>query len=300
MDTTLTTTTTDLATWLPQAWNRHAEQPREVADSLLARLPLLGGDADTAEAVRLAEHVWLTHLDDATGLRAWLQQLPPAVLQAPASAASVQRSQWVLAVLAGTPPPAVDDSARWRGMQNLWSVWAAHGRAPDALAMLADESPRALAHPDPKACRALAASCNNLASDLRAGRRGDAALDALMLALARASRQLWPRAGTWLQAERADYELARCHAVLGQGEEALARARACLAAIDAHAHEAEAGAMEYFYAHEAMAYAHRAAKDAAGEAAQRQRMLDRLAAIDDAPTKAWCERDLADFDRAAA
>lgn len=294
------TTTSDLATWLPQAWELHAESPHEVAAGLSARQPMLAANADAAEAVRLAEHVWLSHLDDAAGLRAWLQQLPPAVLQAPIGAASVQRTRWVLAVLDGAEPPAVDDSTRWRGQQNLWSVWAAHGRADDALAMLNDEVPRALAHPENTACRALAATCNNLASDLRTGRRGDPHQDLLMLALARASRQLWHRAATWLQVERADYQLARCHAVLGQAEAALTHARSCLAAIDAHAGEAEAGAMEYFYAHEALAYAHHAAGDAAGAAAQRQCMLDRLAAIDDPLTRAWCQRDLAEMDRALA
>jgi hypothetical protein len=288
----------DLATWLPQAWNLHADRPHDVAAGLQARQPTLGGDANAAEAVRLAEHVWLSHLGDEAGLQAWLQQLPAAVTQGPASAASVQRTRWVLALLDGSPAPAVDDAARWRGMQNLWSVWAAHGRAHDALAMLATEAPRALADPDPATCRALAATCNNLAAELRAGRRGDTTIDTLMLALARASRQLWPRAGTWVHVERADYELARCHAVLGQGDAALAHARACLAAIDAHAGEAEASAMEYFYAHEALAWACRAAGDAAGVAAQRQHMLDRLVAIDDAHTRAWCQRDLADLERA--
>lgn len=292
--------TMDLATWLPQAWDQHGDRPQEVAAGLQARQGTLGGDADAAEAVRLAEHVWLSHLDDPAGLHAWLQQLPPAVVQAPASAPSVQRTHWVLALLDGSAAPAVDDPARWRGMQNLWSVWVARGRAADASAMLAAEVPRAAAHPDATACRALAATCNNLASDLRLGRRGDASVDALMLDLARASRQLWPRAGSWVQVERADYQLARCHALLGQADAALAHARACLAAIDAHAGDVEASAMEFFYAHEALAWAHRAAGDAAGMAAQRQHMLDRLAAIDDPHTQAWCQRDWADFDRASA
>lgn len=292
--------TEDLAAWLAAAWNRHAEQAQDVATELHTLQPTLVGDAHAAEAVRLAEHVWLSHLVDDAGLQAWLQQLPQAVLQAPVSAASVQRSQWVLATLQGHTPPVVDDALRWRGLQNLWSVWVARGRAQDAQAMLADEAQRALAHPDPAACRPLAASCNNLAADLRAAPRGDAAVDALMLALAQVARQLWPRAGTWLQVERSDYELARCHAALGQGEAALVHARACLAAIDAHAQEPEAGDMEYFYAHEALAWAHRAAGDAAGAAAQHQLMRDRLAAIDDARTQAWCQRDLADFERSAA
>lgn len=293
-----TPTAPDLVAWLPTGWNQHDERPKDVVGDLAARVAQIGGDAAGAEALRLAEHVWLSHLQDLAGLRHFLQALPAAAADAPAVGVALQRARWVLAMLEGTPAPAVDDLARWRGMQNLWSVWTQRGRAVDATAMLDTECARALAESDPAGCRALAASCNNLAAELRAGPRGQADRDALMLQAARASRRLWPIGGTWLHVERADYQLARCHAVLGQGDEALQHAQTCLAAIDAHAGDPAAGAMEYFYAHEALAHACRAAGDAQGAATQRQHMQSRLAAIDDADTQAWCARDLAAYDTA--
>jgi hypothetical protein len=290
-----------LPAFVEQAWNEHAEQPREVATALRerARSLALAAPAESAQdqaqaeavlgASRLAEHVLLAHLDDAEGLRAWLDLVPPS----PATEAALRRPRWLLAMLADpATPPLSDDKARYGALQNLWAVWVARGHAAQALEMLTREQPSALAHPDAATRRALAATCNNLTVELRLGPRGDAARDALMLAAAEASRALWTSAGTWVNAERAEYQLARCHAVLGDGRRALQHARACLAAVEAHRGEAQADAFETFFAHEALLWAHRAARDEPSAAAERQQMADRLAEIGDAGARAWAEQAL--------
>ena len=287
-----------LSDFVAQGWARHAEQARDVAAGLLARAATLSADADGAAAIGLAEHVWLSHLQDTPGLQALLQALPAAVREAPASGAMVLRAQWVLATLAGAPAVPIPDAARWRAQQNLWSVWSANGRAADALAMLQAELPQALVHPETAARKALAIATHNLAVELREGRRGDPHRDALMLALADASRALWAGAGNWVNIERGDYELARCHAVLGNGQAALQHARACLALIEQHAGAPEADAFETFFAHEALAWAQRAAGDAQGLAAERTRMQQRLSEVSDAALKPWCEQALAALDKA--
>jgi len=114
-----------------------------------------------------------------------------------------------------------------------------------------------------------------------------------MLALADASRALWATAGTWVHVERGDYELARCHAALGDGEAALRHARACLTLVQAHAGEPEADAFETFFAHEAVAWAQRAAGNAEGLAHEQARMRQLLAEITDPGLKPWCEEALA-------
>ncbi len=287
-----------LADLVRTGWERHAEEAADVARVLMARAATLPADADGAGAIGLAEHVWLSHLQDPAGLRAFLDALPAAVAQAEGSGAMDRRARWVLAMLAGEAAEPIADAARWRALQNLWSVWVRRGRAADALAMLQAERPLALAHPEAPARRALAATTHGVAVELREGPRGDAARDALMIAAADASRELWVTAGTWVHSERGDYELARCHAVIGDGAAALRHARACLAQIEAHAGEPEADAFETFFAHEALAWAQRAAGDRAGQAAERVRMQQLLAAVGDAALRPWCERALADLDRA--
>lgn len=286
----------DLTTFVSFAWDEHANRPNEVAAALHRRAATLSADGDGADAIGLAEHLWLGHLLDEAGLVAFVQALPAVVIAAPQTGASVQRARWVLAMLAGETPPTVADAARWRGMQNLWSVWAARGRCTQAMAMLQSEGPAALMHADATARRGLAATCNNLAVELRMGRRGDPALDALMLALANGSKQLWASAGTWLHVERAEYQLARCRAALGDGAQALVHARASLSAIDDHAGEPEADAFERFFAHEALAWAHRAAGNTAATGDQRAQMVRLLAGITDAGLKSMGDEALAEFD----
>ncbi len=89
---------------------------------------------------------------------------------------------------------------------------------------------------------AAAAQCNNIAGDL--AERPLAALQEPMLreALARAaatSQQLWQRAGTWVNWERACYLRALCAGALGDVATARAQATAGLALLDEHdaAHE---------------------------------------------------------------
>jgi hypothetical protein len=288
--------TETLAACVARGWEDHAEQPRAVAAGLRARAATLSADADGAAAIGLAEHVWLSHLQDPSGLEDFLQALPAAVQQAERSGAMLRRARWVLATLADEPAPAIPDAARWCALQNLGSVWAERGRAAMALAVLEAERPKALAHPDAAARKALAIATHNLALELREGRRGDPARDALMLALADASRSLWATAGNWVNVERGDYELARCHAVLGQGEAALRHARACLASIEQHAGDPHADAFETFFAHEALAWAQRAAGDGAALAAERGHMKRLMAGLTDASLKPWCAAALAALD----
>ena len=103
-------------------------------------------------------------------------------------------------------------------------------------------------------------------------------------------------AGTWVNVERGDYELARCHAVLGQGEAALRHARACLALVEQQAGDPQADAFETFFAHEALAWAQRAAGDTQGLADERAHMQGLMAQVADTSLKPWCEQALAALD----
>lgn len=291
----------DLAAHIAAAWEQHGEQAPAVAQQLLALAPRLGTDAAVADAIGLAEHVWLSHLNDPEGLRQFLAALAlPEQAPEPARLA-LRRTQWVLGRLAGHPEadlPALPQAARWRASQNLWTPQALAGHSAQVQAELAQAVAQALACDDLVAVRGLAAACNNLAADLRHGPRGQPALDGLMLALAAHARSLWGKAGTWLHAERAEYQLARCHAVLGHGAAAVHHAQAGLALIDAHADDPQADALERCFAHEALAWAHLAAGDVAAAGQQQARTAEHLAAIDDAASRDWASQALQELQAA--
>jgi hypothetical protein len=84
-----------------------------------------------------------------------------------------------------------------------------------------------VADADCETVKALAAVANNLASQLLDDGRG-AEPDALMMEAAELAQRRWHQAGTWKNAERADYLLAVCAAAIGDGARALRHANACL------------------------------------------------------------------------
>jgi hypothetical protein len=276
-----------LRSWLDQAQSQHADQPLAIAAGLTARAAHLPASADGAEAIRLAEHVWLAHAADTAGLQAFLAALPSSLSQDTTTAPGLQRAHLALAWLAGQPMPAQTDAIRWRVLQNVVLAMATQGRSEQALALLQADETAALAQGQSDAGKAFAATANNVASHLQDGPRGDAARDALMLQAAAIARRAWASAGGWMQVERADYRLALCHAAAGQGAEAVEHARRCLAGCVAAGEQADA--LEHFFAHEALVRAHRAAGDPAAAGAAVQRMQVLLADIAEADgLRAWC------------
>lgn len=276
---------TALHTWLDQAWNEHAEQTARVAAELAERAATLPDDADGAGVLRLAAHTLLAHQADTAAMQRLLAQVPPGETLA----AAMRPARWALATLEGSAPPQVSDRERWAALEYVALVLVARGQAALAQQHLLAEEAAAVVHPDEAARRAYAASANNVAGSLRDGPRGNAACDALMLAAAQLARRAWERAGTWLHVERADYYLALCHVALGQGNEAVASAQACLARCEAEG----ADAYELFFGHECCALAQRAAGNGLLAAQHRAQMEALLARIDDTGNRSYCVSVLA-------
>ena len=277
---------------LDRAYATHADAPGDFAALLAQRAPELPPDALGGESIRLAEHLWLGHLADPAGLQSFIAALPAALHSDEATAPSLRRAAWAMAALQAAPDaptaPSPPDASRWRALQNVLLAMVRQGRSAQAQAMLLADEAAAATHADIAARQAYAACANNIALDLRLGVRDDATRDALMLAAAALARRAWGHAGTWLHAERAEYQLALCHAVLGHAEPALHHAGLCLAAVQANS----GGTLERFFAHEALARAHQVAgqPDAArGQAAQMRALLDQIA---DQADHAWCAKTL--------
>jgi hypothetical protein len=281
----MTTHPTTLRAWLDTAWDSHDRQPRALALDLAQRAADLPDDAEGAEAVRLARHVMLGHLADAAGLQAFLATLPGGTALAPMR----ERALWALATLEGQPGPELPEDVRHALLADVAQAEIEMGRLASARARIASLEARVAAHPDEAVRRAYAITCNNLALALRTGPRGDAARDGLMIELAELARRAWARAGTWLHVERADYQLAMCHAAIGQGAQALDHARACLSRCEAEG----ADAYEFFFAHEALVHAHRAAADAAAAQRHQDLMARLLEQVADPAQRGYCEATLA-------
>lgn len=285
----MTDTTLDAAAslrrWLDDAWARHDTAPRELAAELSARAATLPDDASGAEALCLARHTMLAHLADRAGLQALLDAAPRGARLDEQH----DRARWALAFHAGQPTDPLPAAVRCGLIADVAQAWLLDGRVDAASSALPPLEAAMADDPDDAARRAYAASCHNLCLALRTGPRGDARRDALMIDMARLSRRAWQRAGTWMHVERADYQLAMCHASIGQGPEAVAHAQACLARCEAEG----ADAAERFYAHECNVHAQRAAGDPAWATAHRQRMEALLAEIEDGPTRMECAQTLA-------
>jgi hypothetical protein len=80
---------------------------------------------------------------------------------------------------------------------------------------------------------------------------------------------------------------------VGDGVAALAHAKACLTTIEAHAAEPQADAFERFFAHEALAWAHRTLGDAAAARRESQAAGALAPQVADASLRAYCEGELA-------
>jgi len=277
--------TTTIGDFIDGAWNDHASDARAVAARLPAARPLLAREPQQLAAlVQITEHVLLGHLGDADAMEPWLAEWAPLAAQQADAAPALDRARLAARLLRG--------GAAEPGEFPAGLVVRAHGTAVNGVAARGDlararrllQSAEAIARADGgvDAIKGLAASCNNLASQLLDEPRDDAR-DTLMLEAAHRSRRTWAEVGTWLQVERADFILALCAAKVGDGAQALAHAESCLAICEAN----NADAFERFFAHQALAEARRAGHDSAGARAAMAPMPALLDAIDDAGSRSY-------------
>ena len=139
----------------------------------------------------------------------------------------------------------------------------------------------------PSTIRALAVTSNNLAATFEQMPTRSDGETATMLDAARAARDYWSRAGGWLETERAEYMLAKCHLAAGDAKAALMHAQNCTAICEAN----DADAFERFFAQSVRALSYRALGDAAQFARARKAALDGYSTIA-ADQKPWCESTL--------
>ncbi len=249
--------------FLQQAWADHADQSEAVAQRLRTGTPAPETPGQLAALARFVVHLCGEHLGAFDDGRWRL-----AALAGHALADDMVRS--TLRVGRASLTLAETGAANWRGFNTEEQVRTEAAAAAislgqhnteRALALLQAARRRVAALPDASAAvhRPLGIACHNMAWTLHdRGNARSAEETAAMLEFAAGSKQHWSKAGTWLEVERGDYDLARCHLAAGQPDEALKHAVQCLSTCT----ENDAPPYEQFFAHEALARVQHARGDA--------------------------------------
>ena len=275
--------------FLEKAWADHGDRAEEVGQRLEQGFDLIETPAQIAPFARILAHVDGEHLAHWPEGAVRLERLRAhAHWRDDGDAPTIVR-RLVAAMHFGSGEESVAglntaDCAHAHAVTA--SALAAQGRLPDAMrhfraALAAAAS--GLADDDP-ALRALAVTSNNLAATLEEKPSRKSEETEGMLDAARAAREYWGRAGGWLETERAEYMLAKCHLAAEDPKTALVHAERCAMICEVN----KADAFELFFALSMRALAHRALGDAVRFDQARMTALDCHSTLT-ADQKRWCE-----------
>jgi hypothetical protein len=285
----------NLADFCQRAWADHNDAPAEVAQRLATSLHLIEGADHFAPYARLVVHLYGEHLGDWPGGIALLDSMRrlPA-FDGAAARGAVERGAATLRHASGDAEAVAglggeDRAAVLAASAAILTERGAIERAIESLDAAIEAARTGLPAGSP-ANRALAVAGNNLAGALEGRESLDAQQTAAMIRAAEAGLEYWTLAGTWLEQERAEYQLARCLLRAGQARAAAVHARTCVSICEAN----DAPAFERFFGVAVHALACRAAGDAQGFEALRRAALDHHARVP-AEERQWCEREFGEL-----
>lgn len=265
--------------FVAQAWADHADHAEAVAQRLRTEAPSPLEASQLTALARLSVHVLAEHLGRFDDARERLAALASNPLADDAVRSALTASQASLNLAEDRPEPmhGLSEPERVRAESDAAAICVGCGSVPRALGLIASARARLAALPNaaPADHRPLAVACHNMAWVLheRGASRSESET-AAMLVIAAASREHWSHAGTWLEIERGDYDLAMTHLSAGLADDALRHASQCLAGCVEH----DAPPFELFFAHEALARA----QHARGDDASRRHHVDAAQAAYDA------------------
>ncbi len=278
----------DFDDFVRSAWADHGERPEWVAERLAASVHQVTEAARVAPFAGLVAHVFGAHLGRWQRATELLRALPRhgagtdrAIALDCAALRHMDGDAAALSDLAGEDRIVV--------LAKIAALASGHGQFEvaigayrDALALagggLPDGSP---------ALRALAVGGNNLAAALEEKPDRTTFETQGMLDAAEGGLTYWPRAGSWLEHERAAYRLACSRLQAGLPAQAAQAARLCLSVCDAH----DAPPFERFFGQAALAMACRANDDQPAFEIARDAALALHAALG-ADDRVWCADEL--------
>lgn len=277
---------------LQSGWRDHGDHPEDVASRLAESFALVAAPADIGPFVRLLAHVCGEHLGQ------WQRgvELLEALTRMPAfdgselASGPVTRATAMLRYAGGDPSAleGLSDEDATYALAIAADALAARGQMAQAIdaffqALARAPGTPATGHP---VVHALAVTGNNLSAALeKSAVLGPVERDA-MIAAAETGLRHWKLAGTWLEEERAEYQLARCQLRAGDAGAALASIDRCIAVCTRNA----APPFELFFGHAVRAVACRAMGNLAAFAESRQVALQQHALVP-AEERQWCERE---------
>ena len=249
--------------FVQEAWRDHAQDTKAVAARLRGARELMTTAAHASPLSRLIVHVFGEHLGDWDSGERELQRLQqhPLCAHDALAQSALRMAQAALQCARGLPIAVADLTPPERiGALCAGSAVALGREEPQQAAQLFEGAVKLVHSGVPDSAiyhRPMAVAANNLAGALCDLVGRSPAQNALMLRAAQISRTYWDKAGTWLEAERAEYMLAKVNLAAGQLEQARPHAVACLSICQAN----QAPDFELFFAHEMLAKAARARND---------------------------------------
>ncbi|MDB5860663.1 MAG: hypothetical protein JWQ76_4352 [Ramlibacter sp.] len=281
-----------LQSFLQAGWRDHGDHPEDVAIRLAESLALVEAPADVAPFVRLLTHVHGEHLGQ------WQRgiDLLEALARVPAFDGSalvrgpVMRGTAMLRFVGGDPSAleGLSDEDATHALASAADALAARGQVASAIAAFSlalARVPDTLDKEHP-AARALAVCGNNFSAVLEKSADLGPAETRAMIAAAETGLRYWKLAGTWLEEERADYQLSRCQLRAGDVEAAMASIDRCIAVCTRN----DAPPFELFFGHAVRAVLHRVRGEHAAFVESRRAALEHYVLIP-ADEQRWCERE---------
>jgi tetratricopeptide (TPR) repeat protein len=282
--------------FLADARRDHTEHTNAVAARLEGGLPHVSRAEDVPPYAAFVVHVFGEHLGEwerGTKLLEAIRSLPVAQgnealqLSVRRGIAALRYANGEPAALDGLAPPDVAQV-----MCVLCTTHVARHETGPAIAAL-DTALRVAKPGLPEqhaAIRSLAVAGNNLSAELEDREHLTDEERAAMVRAADTGLTYWKRAGTWLEEERAEYQLARCllrAGEIGQAREHIAR---CISICERN----DAPAMERFLGNAVRAIVERASGDDEAFLEAKEAALAAYAQVPEGERR-WCQRELGEL-----
>jgi len=281
-----------LQVFLKEAWRDHGDHAEEVAERLSQSLALVQAPADVRPFAGLLAHVYGEHMGQWQRGVDLLQALTrlPAFDGSERAQGPVTRGTAMLRFAAGDPSAldGLSDEDATYALASAAGALAARGEIACAITAFWQalaRAPEDLTREHP-AVSALAICGNNFSVVLERSADLGPEESRAMIAAAQAGLRYWKLAGTWLEEERAEYQLGRCQLRAGDLDAALASIDSCIAICQRNA----APPFELFFGHAVRAIVLRAKGEAAKFEESRRLALGQYGLIPPGEQK-WCERE---------
>ena len=284
----------DFDAFIDQAWTDHATNPAAVAATLQAQgLARVTDAQQLASMAHLAHHVFGSHLARWQKGVQFQQQLAalPCCEAGGVQAQTIARNISAIRLAGGLGDDraglGASDRIRLNAMAaNNLAEHDADSANAFLQAALQEADKAGLPETDPFH-RALAIAGNNIAGTLEEKPTLSANEVQLMIKAAQVARHHWAIAGTWLEAERAEYRLCLCWLKAGDINQARQHGQNCLNIVQAQGNVP----LEAFFAWVVLGRVEQAAGSTAGLAAALAQAENAFAHLD-ASDQGWCRASL--------